>query len=482
MLSRCRAAPLRARRPRSMLGCACFLALLGGGGALRPSAALPARRSTASLRRRTVVGMNVFEDMQRNAAANLKQFQTLVDKKRDDDMKTLEKFTIGLAKSRDALATSFMSAFGADGRASLDEAIATLQVALTSADIGYAATEAILDDVRSIAKQDANNSLGYDDVRSVLRGRMVQVLTGAGPAELQWSADAGEPTVIVVIGSNGMGKTTTIGKLAARLRADGKRVVLAACDTYRAAAVEQLDEWAKRAGVDIVVPDANIASPAAAAYKALDVALGIKAVDEAYRHSRPAVLPGEEVAPAPEPRPYDVLIVDTSGRLSNNVGLTEELKKVRRTIEKRVPSGPHEVLLVVDAAVGRNAVDQARTWKDEVGVSGLVVTKLDGTSRAGFCVSVVNDLTIPVKLVGVGEKIDDLRDFEAESFVDSLLDVKAKDATQLKQRFEALRSRPEPVSTPPPRAAAATAAAGSARRRPAAAAGFTDKKKKKKKK
>ena len=338
---------------------------------------------------------NIFEQA---ADAASKFFE---ERARQDSL-ALAKFTEGLEKSRQNFLSDLRGIFDVKG-ASLDQTLEKLEDALLSADIGATTTDQILDDVKAIAQ--AQGDYTEQDVTAILRGRMAEALMKGGPSALT-SAAAG-PTVILVLGANGMGKTTTIGKLARRLRAEtGQKVLLAACDTFRAAAVEQLEEWAARAEVDIVVPDPGIESPAAAAYKACDVALA-----------------GD----------YDVVIVDTSGRLVNNRALTAELDKIRRTLEKKIPGAPHESLLVVDAAVGRNALDQARGWQQDVGVTGLAVTKLDGTARAGFVVSVVQDLGIPVKLVGVGETLDDLRDFEGERFVDALLDV--NDADDLQERF-----------------------------------------------
>jgi len=336
---------------------------------------------------------NIFEQA---ADAASKFFE---ERARQDSL-ALAKFTEGLEKSRQNFLSDLRGIFDVKG-ASLDQTLEKLEDALLSADIGATTTDQILDDVKAVAQ--AQGDYTEQDVTAILRGRMAEAL---GPPAPLTSAAAG-PTVILVLGANGMGKTTTIGKLARRLRAEtGQKVLLAACDTFRAAAVEQLEEWAARAEVDIVVPDPGIESPAAAAYKACDVALA-----------------GD----------YDVVIVDTSGRLVNNRALTAELDKIRRTLEKKIPGAPHESLLVVDAAVGRNALDQARGWQQDVGVTGLAVTKLDGTARAGFVVSVVQDLGIPVKLVGVGETLDDLRDFEGERFVDALLDV--NDADDLRERF-----------------------------------------------
>lgn len=369
-------------------------------------------RQRAPRKRRTVRAANIFE--QAGQAAS-KFFE---ERARQDSL-ALAKFTEGLEKSRMNFLSDLRGIFDSKG-ATLDETLEKLEDALLSADIGATTTDQILEDVKAVAQE--SGEYEEQDVTAILRGRMAAALDAGGPAALT-SAENG-PTVILVLGANGMGKTTTIGKLASRLRKEtGQKVLLAACDTFRAAAVEQLQEWARRAEVDIVVPDEGIESPAAAAYKACD-----------------ACLAGD----------YDVLIVDTSGRLVNNVALTQELDKIRRTLGKKIPGAPHEALLVVDAAVGRNALDQARGWQNDVGVTGLAVTKLDGTARAGFVVSVVQDLGIPVKLVGVGETLDDLRDFEGDKFVDALLDV--SDADDLRARFAKISAEwaamPRTVSAP----------------------------------
>lgn len=322
----------------------------------------------------------------------------LIERKRKEDIETVLKFQEGLRKSRNELLSSILEAIeGKSGEALIQE----LEEALLLADIGYSTTELILDDVRRASARDEA------DVKAILRGRLLEVV--GPPVPLAFAEEEEGPTVISVIGSNGMGKTTTIGKLAKRLKNRGNKVLVAACDTFRAAAVDQLVEWTRRAEVDIFF-DAPESAPSAVAYRALDKALA---------------------------EDYDVVLVDTSGRLANNVALTEELKKIQRTIGKRVSGAPHETLLVLDASVGRNALDQARIWRDECGVSGIVVTKLDGTSRAGFCVSVKSELDLPVKLVGVGESIDDLRDFNPALFVDSLLDIDADQAEDLTRYFQA---------------------------------------------
>ncbi|KAJ8614127.1 hypothetical protein CTAYLR_004631 [Chrysophaeum taylorii] len=328
-------------------------------------------------RSRPEVAVYVFDFVKRTTA----ELGELIERKRLEDLETVARFSAGLEKSRNSLVDQINAALGLG---SIEDVVEALEETLLTADIGYATTEAILEEARE------RGGFSERELKAVMREQLVRVLESAGPPALRVDDNI---TVISVIGSNGMGKTTTIGKLAKRLIDADQRVLVAACDTFRAAAVDQLSEWTLRAGADLYT-SSTTNSPSAVAYEAM-----AKACAENY----------------------DVVLVDTSGRLANNVALTEELKKVQRTIGKF--NGPTETLLVLDAAVGRNALDQARIWRDEVGVTGLVVTKLDGTSRAGFCVSVVNDLKIPVKLVGVGETIDDLRDFDATAFVDSLLDI-----------------------------------------------------------
>ena len=405
-------------------------------------------------------------------------FGAFLEKKAKEDAEALAKFTSGLEKSRDAFAANLEGIFGGAASKTLEETLGALEDALMSADIGFQTTTTILDDVRRVAEERGESTEA--DVTAILRGRMAEVLSSGGDPALRRPKEG--LAVILVIGANGMGKTTTIGKLATRLRKEaGAKVLLGACDTFRAAAVGQLDEWAKRAEVDIVIPDEGVPSPAAACYKALDVALGEAPIapETAHGSSRD----GDDDDDENEKRPYDVLIVDTSGRLSNNAGLTEELKKIRRTISKRLgDDAPHECLLVVDAAVGRNAVDMARTWQADVGISGLAVTKLDGTSRAGFVVSVVSDLAIPVKLVGVGEGLDDLRDFDVDNFLDSLLDVDAQNVDALKQRFATLSAERDAARNAAPAPQIRVPAAAAATATAARPKSSTKKKKKAKKK
>jgi fused signal recognition particle receptor len=202
-----------------------------------------------------------------------------------------------------------------------------------------------------------------------------------------------KPSVLLVVGVNGTGKTTTIGKLAARLREHGRSVVVAAADTFRAAAEEQLEIWAQRADVDFVGGERG-GDPAAVAFDAIDAA---------------------------EARGRDVVIVDTAGRLHTQTNLMEELAKVRRVVERRLPGAPHETLLVVDATTGQNALQQARLFGEAAGVTGVALTKLDGSAKGGVAVAIAHELNLPVKLIGVGESLDDLRPFDAHDFARALV-------------------------------------------------------------
>lgn len=208
-----------------------------------------------------------------------------------------------------------------------------------------------------------------------------------GKSELNINPDG--PTVILFIGVNGAGKTTTIGKLANKYREDGKKVLVAAADTFRAGAIEQLDEWAKRDHVDIVKKDEG-SDPASVVYDA---------VQRAKKEN------------------YDILFVDTAGRLQNKVNLMNELEKMNKIITREIPGAPQEVLLVIDATIGQNALVQAKMFKDVANISGLVLTKLDGTARGGIIIAIKNELGIPVKYVGLGESVNDLQDFDPKEFV-----------------------------------------------------------------
>lgn len=307
------------------------------------------------------------------------------------DIAEVQKVNKGLAKSRERLSRELGAILNRSGTLELESTLEELEEVLITSDLGVDTVDKVLGDLRVYARQQGLDSAA--SLKSGLKKSLVGILNGKSH-DCTLAHSKTPPTIVMVIGANGMGKTTTIGKLATRLRADEKSVLIAACDTFRAAAVEQLAQWADRAGAEIIRPPPNAKKPTSVLFSALE-----QATKEGF----------------------DYLIVDTSGRLHTNINLMGELKKMFTVVEKFKDTGADEVLLVVDASIGRNAVTQAKTWKKEVGVSGLAVTKLDGTARAGFVISVVDELDIPVKLIGIGEGVDDLRDFDAEVFVEGLV-------------------------------------------------------------
>ncbi len=268
-----------------------------------------------------------------------------------------------------------------------------LEMALITADLGVGTTDEILGDVRSSIRRD--QAADAAAVREVIARRLLDILGTAtvGDAEPRPAME-----VILVVGVNGVGKTTTIGKLAHRLRSEGRRVLLSAADTFRAAAAEQLQIWGERSGCPVVRQHPG-ADPSAVIYDSLQSA---------------------------KARGCDTVIVDTAGRLHNKAGLMAELAKIRRTATRLVPGAPHQVLLVLDAVTGQNGLLQARQFAATSGVTGLVLAKLDGTAKGGIAVSIVRELGIPIQWVGVGEKIGDLVAFDPETFVRSLFDSQGK--------------------------------------------------------
>ena len=277
-----------------------------------------------------------------------------------------------------------------------------LEETLIGADVGFDMAVKLSDELRDEVKlQNAKKSA---DVQNVVVEKLVEIYDAAGNDEstaLNMATDG--PTVILFVGVNGVGKTTTIGKMANRYHQAGKKVLLAAADPFRAGATEQLDVWAKRADVDIVKGKPQ-SDPAAVVFDAVK-----KAKEEAY----------------------DILFVDTAGRLQNKVNLMNELEKMKRIITREIPSAPHEVLLVLDATTGQNALTQAKLFKESTAVTGIVLTKLDGTARGGIVLAIRNELHVPVKFIGLGEQISDLRPFDPNEFVyglfKGLIDVKALD-------------------------------------------------------
>jgi fused signal recognition particle receptor len=271
-----------------------------------------------------------------------------------------------------------------------DELLEQLEETLIAGDVGVAASTRIIEHVRAKLKE--NPDLRGGDLAAILRDEIVAGLPAGSAPEAPSIPDLPRPYVIMVVGINGVGKTTTIGKLAARLIGEGKKVTIAAADTFRAAANEQLEIWASRAGAHLVRQDQG-SDPAAVAFDAVSSATS---------------------------RGSDVVIIDTAGRLHTKINLMEELKKIRRVIQKKEPSAPHEVLLVLDASTGQNGIQQARQFSSAVGVTGVVLTKLDGTARGGIVLAIAHELGIPVRFIGVGEKVEDLQPFDRASFVEAL--------------------------------------------------------------
>jgi fused signal recognition particle receptor len=265
-----------------------------------------------------------------------------------------------------------------------------LEDTLLQADFGPRVTDEVLEAAHAVA--DATANLDTEDLRRIL-GEVLEERLAAFDPTLSLQAESGFPAVVLVVGVNGVGKTTTIGKFAKFIATRGKRVLVGAADTFRAAAVDQLATWAERAGVDIVKPQVDGQDPAAVAFQTVE-----RATAEGH----------------------DVVIIDTAGRLHTKSGLMDELAKIKRVIEKKAPI--NEVLLVLDATTGQNGLNQAEAFLEQAGVTGLVLTKLDGSARGGFVFAVQELTGIPVKLVGQGESIDDLTGFTPHVFVRQLLD------------------------------------------------------------
>lgn len=295
-----------------------------------------------------------------------------------------EKLKKGLSKTKNAIVGKIDELFKSFRKVD-EELFEELEELLIGADIGVGATEEILDTLRDMAKDE--NIKDSELIKQRLFEILCDMLGAHQPLDLSTT-----PSVILVIGVNGVGKTTSIGKIAHSLKQDGKKVVVAAADTFRAAAAEQLSVWCDRAGVDIIKQGAG-ADPASVVYDAIG---------------------------AVKSRRADVLLIDTAGRLHNKKNLMDELAKIDRVIHRELPDAAKETLLVLDATTGQNAVSQAREFKEASKITGLVLTKLDGTAKGGIVFSIKKVLGIPVKFVGVGEQIDDMKPFDADEFSKAL--------------------------------------------------------------
>jgi fused signal recognition particle receptor len=301
----------------------------------------------------------------------------------------LERLKDSVSKTRSALATQVEDLLA--GEKQIDPALlARLESVLLAADLGIATTRQVLDAVRE--KVDRHALADPAQLKSELKSQLLFILQASAAAKN--GSPQAAPYVIFIVGVNGAGKTTTIGKLAHRLRAESRSVLLCAADTFRAAATEQLEIWAQRAGIEII-KQKHGADPAAVVYDACAAA---------------------------KARSTDAVIVDTAGRLHTKSNLMAELEKMKRTAAKVIPGAPHDVLLVLDATTGQNGLAQARQFTGAVGVTGIVLTKLDGTAKGGIVVAITRELGLPIRFVGTGETIDDLVPFDPATFVNSLFD------------------------------------------------------------
>ncbi|MBD7936753.1 MULTISPECIES: signal recognition particle-docking protein FtsY [Cytobacillus] len=313
-------------------------------------------------------------------------FKRLKEKITSQTDTVTEKFKDGLSKTRDNFSGK-VNDLVARYRKVDEDFFEELEEILIQADVGFDTVMTLVEELKMEVKR--KNIQDPKEVHAVISEKLIDIYERAGESSSDLNIQEDGLTVMLFVGVNGVGKTTTIGKLAHKLKGEGKKVMLAAGDTFRAGAIEQLEVWGDRVGVEVIKQGAG-SDPAAVMFDAVQAAKSRKA---------------------------DVLICDTAGRLQNKVNLMKELEKVKRVIEREVPGAPHEVLLALDATTGQNAMVQAKTFKEATNVTGIVLTKLDGTAKGGIVLAIRNELEIPVKLVGLGEKMDDLQTFNAEQYV-----------------------------------------------------------------
>jgi fused signal recognition particle receptor len=297
-----------------------------------------------------------------------------------------EKFKEGLTKTRDNFSGK-VNDLVARYRKVDEDFFEELEEIMIQADVGFDTVMKLIEELKMEVKR--RNIQDPQEVQSVISEKLVDIYNAGEEQSSKLNIQEDGLTVILFVGVNGVGKTTTIGKLGYKFKNEGKKVLLAAGDTFRAGAIEQLEVWGERVGVD-VIKQSEGSDPAAVMYDAIQAA---------------------------KSRKTDILLCDTAGRLQNKVNLMKELEKVKRVIEKEIPGAPHEVILVLDATTGQNALIQAKTFKEVTNVSGIVLSKLDGTAKGGIVLAIRNELKIPVKFVGLGEKMDDLQEFDAERYV-----------------------------------------------------------------
>jgi fused signal recognition particle receptor len=307
-------------------------------------------------------------------------------------MNIFKKFKEGLAKTRQSLEQRFAQIF-TGSRPVGPELLESIEGILITADLGAVATQQMVARLQTDFKQglDPKGQVDLPQLKAYLKQEFLQIFQQVRVDKPSMNSI---PHTILVVGINGAGKTTGIGKLSAKFHSEGKKVLLAAGDTFRAAAIEQLMVWAKRTQCDVIVQKPG-SDPSAVAFDAVAAA---------------------------KARGMDVLVVDTAGRLHTKFSLMEELKKIKRVMAKALPGSPHEVLLVLDATTGQNALSQARMFHDAVGVTGIMMNKMDGTAKGGILVAIVEELKIPIRYIGVGEGLDDLLEFDPEAFVEGMLE------------------------------------------------------------
>ena len=314
--------------------------------------------------------------------------QTLFGPPKPAEPNLLERLKAGVQKTRAGLMEKIEDAVS--GRKEIDaDVLEELEYALITADIGTKTTSEILERIRQRVERHLVGDIG--ELKNLIRGHLLEILQ-ANERDLPQLAEP--PAVIMVVGVNGAGKTTSIGKLTRRLQSEGRSVLLCAADTFRAAAIEQLEVWSQRTGTEMIRQQTG-ADPSAVVFDALQSA---------------------------KARKIDYVIVDTAGRLHTKTNLMAELDKMRRTAARVVPGAPHEVLLVIEATTGQNGLEQARKFTETSAVTGIILTKLDGTAKGGVVVAISRELNLPIRYVGVGEQLDDLLPFDPENFVSSLFD------------------------------------------------------------
>ncbi|MEH6889963.1 signal recognition particle-docking protein FtsY [Bacillus sp. JJ864] len=313
----------------------------------------------------------------------LKKLKEKISKQTDT---VTEKFKHGLEKTRNSFAEKVNDLVYRYRKVD-EEFFEELEEILIGADVGVSVVMELIDQLRDEVKR--RNIQDPKEVQAVISEKLVEIYKGNGNFNNELNVQDNALTVILFVGVNGVGKTTTIGKMAHKFKSDGKSVLLAAGDTFRAGAIEQLEVWGERVDVDVIKQGSG-SDPAAVMYDAIQAA---------------------------KSRKVDVLLCDTAGRLQNKVNLMKELEKVKRVIEREVPGAPHEVLLVIDATTGQNGLSQAKTFREATNVTGIVLTKLDGTAKGGIVLAIRNEMDVPVKFVGLGEQMDDLQAFDPEQYV-----------------------------------------------------------------